>query len=203
MGQEFERILNRFLALSPAGLERAVLALIDEKGIDEGNRGALMGFILTKLAEDSPQALLKILPRLPVFPGAEAEDARVRDMFASNALENWAKADPDAAAAWIGDHREQFSGSFGEGVKQRVIAGAASKDPVRAFELVNEMGITDQERAVMSITRAAKGEEGRTAALAALRDYLPVSGGVEKEKMLDKGIGELAARSFRQGRSPA
>ncbi|RYD17484.1 MAG: hypothetical protein EOP88_26335 [Verrucomicrobiaceae bacterium] len=162
-----------------------------------------MGFLLTKLAYDSPRALLDLLPELSGISGDEEEDKRGLEIFAADALGNWGKKDPAAAVAWIRSHGAGFSGSLDEGVKQRILTGAASRDPGMAFGLLGEMEIKDRQKAIASIVRGANGAEGRTAALAALRAHLASGDGGGNKEILNAGIGQLAGKSFREGFGPA
>lgn len=199
----FQKIFRRLMALSPAGVELVIAAVVADERIDGETREGILGILLTKLCSESPQTLLKILPGLSGISPDKAEDQRVREMIATTALVNWGKTDPMAVARWIRTNEAGFPGGIDDGKKQGILAGTASRDPGMAFKLISEMGMTNQRQAILSITRAAKGPEGKTAALAGLRAYLATPDAKGKEEMLSDGIGQLAEGIFKEGFGPA
>ncbi|RYD42936.1 MAG: hypothetical protein EOP85_10690 [Verrucomicrobiaceae bacterium] len=203
MSAEFQKIMERLMALDPAGLELVIRDVVADASLDAESREGILGLLLTKLANDGPETLLSLVPDVPEITGDKTEDARIRGMIAAGALENWGKKDPMAAATWIREKGETFPGVIDDGVKQGIVAGAASRDPGAAFKLLGEMEFKEVGAAIVSITRAAAGAEKRTAALAGLRTHLATVAGEEKDEMMSAGIIQLALGAFSEGYAPA
>ena len=77
-----------------------------------------------------------------------------------------------AALKWVRENATKFPDLVTDRAKESMLEGMATHDPKLAFTLVGELGLKDTWQALCKISYSSKTSEGRTATLAALRDYL-------------------------------
>ncbi|MES2439879.1 MAG: hypothetical protein V4584_12455 [Verrucomicrobiota bacterium] len=201
---EFEKILGRLVSLGPETTELLIKELLADKELKAGNRGGILSMLLMKLSGENPQAVLRLLSDLSGISGDKDEDQRIGDILLTTSLTNWGKKDPRAVGKWIRENAVRFPGAINDSIKCGVLSGAATRDPALALSLIDEMGIGDQDQAVILITRAARTTEGRTATLAALRSHFSRFPGEDsKRQVIHAAVRELALGAFDGGYGPA
>jgi hypothetical protein len=167
-----------------------------------GNANVIHSSILMQMGSyfrdsDQPQNLLTL-------------SVEFKDLFKDNekslagmatCLLLWTKKDPTAAVAWLRKNHLTFSGlADNNNVSNEMISIVAMKNPLVAFQLIDELGIEDRNDSVSYIGQCAENVENRTAILAALHHY--VSGlpeGEERDHALNAGVIGLMESAMMQG----
>ena len=162
-------IPDRIVALDAAQLKVVITALHGAKDLEEKFRQELISYSITALAYDRPQAMLGLFTECFDL----LKDCNVmKEDLVSSSIAKWAKDDPLAALKWVRKNREKFPDFITDHAEEHVISGTAANDPKLAFKLVGEIGMKNTSRAANLVASAAVTPAARTAALAAIRDYL-------------------------------
>lgn len=162
------KFMDRLMSLDAAQLK----VLISEVGatteIKDETRRDLLGFLITTLANDQPQAAIALFTE----SSGLFKNSPMGEHVISSALTGWAKDDPTGALEWVRNNGAKFPDFVTEDAKQGLIAGTAAQAPGLAFQLIAELGLKDSDRTLHGIVGAAGTPEQRTATLLALREHL-------------------------------
>ncbi|RYD23235.1 MAG: hypothetical protein EOP88_04930 [Verrucomicrobiaceae bacterium] len=198
--KKFEKAMERLILLGPEAAELLIRQVLADKELKRENKEGILGFMLSKLCEEKPQAVLHLLPDLSGISADEKEDLHIRDTLLGMSLTNWGTKDPRATGKWMRENAARFPNAINDSTKVGVLAGAARNDPALALAQIDEMEIADKEQAITVITRSAKTAEARTATLSALRDYFSrLPDGDAKTGGMTKAIRVLVGSAFQEG----
>ena len=164
-----KEIMARFSSLDPAQLKTLVSEVYATKDLADEGREMILRYALFQLAADHPQTALALFTQLPDLLN---NGDSARNYLVSSSLTKWATADPMAALKWVRENATKFPDLVTDRAKESMLEGTATHDPKLAFKLVGELGLKDTWQALCKISYSSKTSEGRTATLAALRDYL-------------------------------
>lgn len=196
----FEKALGRLMTMGPEATEMLVRQVLEDKQLTPDNRGGLLSLLLSKLMEDNPRAVLRLLPDISGISGDEREDKRAHDLFLGTSLTNWGKKDPRAVGKWIRENGHRFPGAINDSVKMGVLSGTATRDPGLALDLMDEMDIEDKDRALIVIVRAVKTPKERTTTLAEIRARFSRSPGKDPDEgKMRSAVRELAVGTLQGG----
>ena len=175
------RIFDSLSALDPAGIKALLAETVTNPDLGEWPRTILASSCTTVLANDHPHAALEIFTRSPeLFTKGD----RGRSLVLT-ALACLAKNDLTAALGWVRQNPQHYA----DEAKGEIISAVAEQDAPLAFRLVTELDFKISNYAVGQILNSPKSLEGKSAALAGLREYLAT---IRDEKIRD----QLAASSI-------
>lgn len=193
-------LLDRMLGMDSAQLKVVIEAIRVDPGLDDEMRRNLLGFAITMLANDHPQAALALFDESRDMLG----DSNIRRHLIPNCLSQWAAKDPLAALEWLRRHGQGDPELMTEEVRRGLIGGTARQDPALAFRLIGELEVGDAAAACRDIAGAARSAAERTAVLAALRAQLAAAPDPDKAREQRNAVlGSLAPRVAGEGFAPA
>lgn len=161
-------IVDEMLQLDVAQLKIVIAELRTLPDVDPDMRRGIIGFAIMTMAEDQPKAALTLFTESSDLLGKEGPGGHV----VSSALAKWAQDDPMGAMEWIKANAKDHPNLVNEEAKGGLLSGAAKQDPRLAFQLIDELGLTNRHEAGAKIASSAKTPAERTAILAALRDHV-------------------------------
>lgn len=190
-------VLSKLSDLDPSQIRSFMNALRDAPDISDETRGSLIAFAVMTLSEQHPQEAVAIYAQSPELMAKNA----LGDYIMTSALQNWARTQPDQAAAWVRDNAANLKGVDADDLKRGVIAGAALQDPKKAFQLMGELGFEHPESAISAIVSTSHDHpEQRDGVLAGLRGYLSgIQDATEREEIGAKAMETFARTADRQG----
>lgn len=158
---------TRLMDLDAAELKVVIANLRDDKSLSGEMRGNMIAFSILLLADDHPATALALFSESSDL----LSDGPMGRHVIDSSISNWAKQDPQAAAAWVAKNGPNNSRIDVESAMNSVFAGAAEKDPKLAFKIIGEAKLEDPSSAIQTVVETSKTPEQRTAVLAALREY--------------------------------
>ena len=184
------RIYDSLSALDPAGIQAILAEAPTNPDLGEWPRKILESDCITVLANDHPQAALEIFTSSPELFTTGGGTSLVL-----TALVCLAKDNLPAALDWVRDHPQHYA----DQAKGEIISAVAERDAPLAFRLITELDFKISEYAIGEMLNSPKTLEGKSAALAGLREYLAT---IPDEKARDEvaasSIGRLAGRINRE-----
>ena len=183
---------------------RALFAEIQAGEVFEeyGNSNAILSSMMMEMGiyfrdSDQPQTILALATQ---FPALFKDNEKSLEGMSSN-LVLLTKEDSTAAVAWLRENHVTFLGlAANSDISNDMLSTVAMKNPLVAFQLIDELGIEDRNDSVSYIGQCAENAENRTAIFAALRQY--VSGlpeGEERDQALNGGVTGLMGSAMMQG----
>jgi len=189
MQKQILEIIEQVTALTPAELRVVIDQLRADGSISDDLRQGLLGFTIMTMAERNPQAALNLFTQL----GKDASENNMHGHVVSSALSTWAKDDPLAALEWVRKNGKDHPEIVTDDAKRGIIRGAAQQDPALAFQLIDELGFENPERATHEILQAARTPEAKLAAIDLLRKRLEGQADPElRDNMLNSAFSGLA-----------
>jgi hypothetical protein len=167
--KRMKEIMARVRLLDPAQLKMLATEVNAADGLTAEFSQRLFIEAIRVLENDYPQTALVLMTEAPALL---TNIDRGGKFFISSLLANWGKADPMAALKWVRENATKFPELVTDRAKESMLEGMATHDPKLAFKLVDELGLKDTWQALCKISDSSKTSEGRTATLAAVRDYL-------------------------------
>jgi hypothetical protein len=178
------RIYDSLSAMDSAGIKALLAETSTNPDLGEMPRMMLEFCCTTAFANDHPQAALEIFtssPELFTTVGGRS--------LVLTALVCLAKDNLPAALDWVRDHPQHYA----DDAKGEIISAVAEQDAPLAFRLITELDFKISEYAIGEMLNSPKTLEGKSAALAGLREYLAT---IPDEKARDEvaasSIGRLA-----------
>ena len=114
-------LLDRMLGMDSAQLKVVIEAIRVDPGLDDEMRRNLLGFAITMLANDHPQAALALFDESRDMLG----DSNIRRHLIPNCLSQWAARDPLAALEWLRRHGQGDPELMTDEVRRGLIGGTA------------------------------------------------------------------------------
>ena len=186
-------LIEGVLDLSPDEMAILVGRLRAATGIKEQTRIGVLGFSITLLAEDHPEAALGLLTESRYM----LEDSHEMSWVIGSTLEKFATQSPIAALDWIRERGGQFSDHITENTKRSVITGAARSDPAFAISLIEELGIENKTAALDRLAQQTTLPEDRLALLKAVREMPDAEGEASPaDHLLKRAAAEVAQDGF-------
>jgi hypothetical protein len=158
------RILESLTAWDASELKALLAEIHTNPDLNQQTRGMLGFSCTTVLANDYPQAALRIFTSSPELFTKGAPMSLV-----CTALATWSRSDLTAAIDWLQKNPQPFS----DYAKSGIISAVAEQDPQHAFRLIDQLGLKDKNQTVWQIMNSAKTFDEKSATLAGLREYLP------------------------------
>ncbi len=187
--QRIMEMMGNVMDLDSTQLKLLIAELRTATDINQEARQGLIGFSIMTLANNHPQAAIKLLTE----PSNLLENHQFGHHLISSSLAKWATDDPLSAVDWLRKNRAKFPDLINDDAKSGLISGTATKDPALAFSLLAELAFEDESDAVSSIARAANTPEEQTATLTALRRHLAtVKDDATRENLSNKVLREFA-----------
>jgi hypothetical protein len=196
MQKRLMEFMDRMMALSATQFKALIAEVGANKDLPDAIRQDLIGFSITALANDQPQAAIAL------FSEASGlfSDARIGGRVLAAVLACWAKDDPLAALAWVQHHAGKHAALVTEDTKLGMIAAAAVQYPKFAFKLIGELALNDAAQAVQGVVDGARTAAERSATLAGLRGYLAtLTDAAAREATATRALQGLALGSMRGG----
>ena len=165
--------------------------------------GQMVAISLVKLAAESPEAALSLLDRAADFLDGNPERQQFLEGTIEQSLASWAKKNPLAVVDWVQVNGKKHEALLSGNAKSQILTNAASVDLDLAFELIDRLGLNQQE-SILKITTTAASPLQRNNCLAALRQHLPAIEDDEiRSDTKQKALNLLATRSIQDGFVPA
>ena len=158
------RILDSLSAWDVPELKALLAEIRANPNLNQQTRWMLGSSCSTVLANDHPQAALRIFTSSP-----ELFTEHNHMSLVCTALATWARNDLTAAIEWLKKNPQPFSNYAESGI----ISAVAEQDPQHAFRLIGQLDLKDKNSTVWQIVNSAKTFEQKSATLAGLREYLP------------------------------
>ncbi len=194
------KFMDRMMSLDASQLKIVIAVVRASTELEDEMRRNLIGFSIMTLSSDHPQAALMLL----VESGDLMGDKGMGKQVVETSLANWAKTDPLGALKWVKENGAKYPEAITDETKQGIIKGATANDPRLAFQLIGELGIKDTRDAIGTVMEGARTSNERTAALAALRDYLATLPDEKARQAAgNRGLLSMAAGVAREGFDPA
>jgi hypothetical protein len=152
----------------------------------------MIGFSIMMLAQQHPQTALALFTESSDL----LEDNPMSKHVLSSALTQWAKDQPLAAVEWIKKNSEKHKDLVTEDAKRAVIAGAAKNDFSLAFQLADDLNLSENKLSVVStLLQSANTPERQTEFLAAIRKQAAaMTDRKEADELLNSGISQLFSK---------
>lgn len=158
---------TRLMNLDAAELKVVIANLRDDKSLSSEMRGNMIAFSILLLADDHPSTALALFSESSDL----LSDGPMGRHVIDSSISNWAKQDPQAAAAWVAKNGRDNPNVDFDSAMSSIFAGAAEKDPKLAFKLIGDAKLEDSSSAIQSVVETCKTPQQRDAVLAALREY--------------------------------
>lgn len=169
--------------------------LIASKDLKEGQREELR-HTLVGIANDHPQVALALF----------AESANIIKEYSfgkhviNTSLTKWAMEDPMATIEWVRKNRDKFPDLIDRETTLRMLSDAAANHPELALQMVQGLGLEQDNYALFRAADSPKTAEERTATLAAITAQLALlPAGAAKDQMSDYLISGLMYNAAKDG----
>lgn len=184
----------RLSELDADELEALLAEIRSITSTDEEFRNDAIQLLMDALAAGHPRRALDHLSR-DLHTGSV--DGYGITGVAAEALIRLIERAPDAGIAWYLEHEDGLPSSGYGTVADRLIRGTATIDPDLAFDLIERLGVNDEEYAVSALANSARNGRDRSAILAALREFTGEIADPERGRSLrNEGIGSLLMTAF-------
>jgi len=155
-----------------ATLRQFLLAAFEEPGVKSEDTLVPITQALLLYAEKSPADALELFGKARQSLGKREDFQGMGEQVVANALAEWGKRDPLAAAAWLRELPEEDRQYLTENARRGLVTAAAARDPGIAFRLLGEVGVSDRAHLVLKIMSGAAQAGEAEVAVAALRAHL-------------------------------